>query len=129
VAYLSRSLVDAVTRYAPIEKICLSLYFACSKVRHYLLSSTCIVACKHDVVKYMLQNPLLPPGGGGKWAYALVEYDLTYELLRATRGQVVADFIVDHMAAGSDETCLIELKPWSLFFDGSVCNRGVLVVF
>jgi hypothetical protein len=32
----------------------------------------------------------------GKWAYALVEYDLAYELLRSMKGKVVADFIVDH---------------------------------
>jgi hypothetical protein len=32
----------------------------------------------------------------GKWAYALVEYDLAYELLRSKKGKVVADFIVDH---------------------------------
>jgi hypothetical protein len=32
----------------------------------------------------------------GKWAYVLVEYDLAYEPLRSMKGQVVADFIVDH---------------------------------
>ena len=28
--------------------------------------------------------------------YALVEYDLAYESLRAIKGQIVADFIVEH---------------------------------
>ena len=32
----------------------------------------------------------------GKWAYALVEYDLAYEYLIAIRGQIVADFIIEH---------------------------------
>jgi ribonuclease HI len=32
----------------------------------------------------------------GKWAYALIEYDLAYEPLKSMRGQVVADFIVKH---------------------------------
>jgi hypothetical protein len=114
VAYQSQRLVDAETRYTPIEKLCLSVYFASNKLCHYLLSSTCVVVCKHDIVKYMLQKPVLR-GRLGKWAYAMVVYDLVYEPLRATRGQVVADFIVDHMAVGSDEACLIELKPWSLF--------------
>jgi hypothetical protein len=44
-AYLGRRLLDPETRYAHIEKLCLSLYYACSKMRHYLLSSTCVVAC------------------------------------------------------------------------------------
>ena len=64
-------------------------------MRHYLLSSTCIVTYQADVIKHMLQKPILS-GRIGKWAYALVEYDLAYESLRAVRGQIVADFIVEH---------------------------------
>ena len=48
--YLSRRLVDAETRYSAIEKLCLCLYFSCSKLRHYLLSAECTVICKDDVV-------------------------------------------------------------------------------
>ena len=44
IAYLGRRLLDPKTRYAHIEKLCLSLYYACAKMRHYLLSSTCVVA-------------------------------------------------------------------------------------
>ena len=93
--YVSRRFVDAETRYTFIEKLCLSLYYACTKLRHYLLSSTCIVTCQADVIKHMLQKPILS-GRIGKWAYALVEYDLAYESLRAVRGQIVADSIVEH---------------------------------
>ena len=49
ITYLSRRLTDAETRYTFIEKLCLSLYYACTKLRHYLLSSTCIVVCQTDV--------------------------------------------------------------------------------
>jgi hypothetical protein len=55
ITYLSRCLIDAETRYSFIEKLCLSLFYACSKLRHYLLSSTCIVACQADVIRRMLQ--------------------------------------------------------------------------
>ena len=54
ITYLSRWLVDAETRYTFIEKLCLSLYYACTKLRHYLLSSTCIVTCQSDIIKHML---------------------------------------------------------------------------
>ena len=93
IIYLSRRLIDAETRYTFIEKLCLSLYYACTKLRHYLLSSTCIVTCQADVIKHMLQKPILS-GRIGKWAYALVEYDLAYESLKSVKGQIVADFIV-----------------------------------
>jgi hypothetical protein len=45
VAYMSQRLLDAETRYVFVEKLCLSLYYACSKFQHYILSSSCIVAC------------------------------------------------------------------------------------
>jgi hypothetical protein len=79
-AYVSRCLHDAETRYVFVEKLCLSLYYACSKFRHYILSTSCIVACQYDVIKHMLLKSILS-GRIGKWAYALVEYDLAYEPL------------------------------------------------
>jgi hypothetical protein len=45
ITYLSWCLIDAETRYSFIEKLCLSLFYACLKLQHYLLSCTCIVAC------------------------------------------------------------------------------------
>jgi hypothetical protein len=95
VAYMSRRMLDAETRYTHVERLCLALYYACSKFRHYLLSSMCTVACKHDVVKHLIQKPILSDWMG-KWAFSLVEYDLVYEPLRVARGQAIANFITDH---------------------------------
>ncbi|KAM5551860.1 hypothetical protein ABKV19_026626, partial [Rosa sericea] len=45
VFYLSRTLTDCETRYTPMEKLCLTLYFSACKLRHYMLSfTTCIIA-------------------------------------------------------------------------------------
>jgi hypothetical protein len=57
--YLSRMLLDLETRYSPIEKLCLCLYFSCMKLRHYLLSAECTVVSKADVIKHMLSMPIL----------------------------------------------------------------------
>ena len=73
----------------------LIIYYACTKLRHYLLSSTCIVTCQADVIKHMLQKPILS-GRIGKWAYALIEYDLSYESLKSVEDKIVADIIVEH---------------------------------
>ena len=54
ITYISRRLIDAEMRYTFIEKLCLSLYYACTKLRHYLLSSTRIVVCQTDVLMNML---------------------------------------------------------------------------
>ena len=59
ITYVGRRLVDAEMRYIFIEKLCLSLYYSYTKLRHYLLSSSCIVTCQADVIKHMLQKPIL----------------------------------------------------------------------
>jgi hypothetical protein len=112
VAYMCRRLLDAETRYVFVEKLCLSLYYACSKFRHYILSSSCVVACQYDV-KHMLLKLILS-GRIGKWAYALVECDLAYEPLRSMKGQVVADFIVDHTMEVDNPVSFVQLNPWGL---------------
>jgi hypothetical protein len=112
ITYLSRCLIDTKIRYSFIEKLCLSLFYDCSKSCHYLLSSTCIVACQVDVIRHMLQQPILS-GRTRKQAYALIEYDLAYELLKSMKGQVVADFIVGHnIDQNNYESCnLVSIHP------------------
>jgi hypothetical protein len=71
----------------------------------------------------MLHKPILS-GRLGKWAYSLIECDMAFESLKTRRGQVVADFIVDHTIASDEGVGVIERRPWKLFFDGSMCRQG-----
>ena len=87
--------MDVETRYSEIERLCLCLYFSCTKLRHYLLSNECIIVCKADVIKYMLSAPVLK-GRLGKWMLALTEYDLRFESAKTVKAQVLADLIVEH---------------------------------
>jgi ribonuclease HI len=125
ITYLSRCIIDAETRYSFIEKLCLSLFYACSNLWNYLLSSTCVVVCHANVIKYLLHQPILS-GGIRKWAYTLIQYDLVYDPLKSMKGQVVADFIVGHsIDQNSDESCnLVSIHLWKLFFAGSASREG-----
>jgi len=67
----------------------------------------------------MLSMPIMS-GRIGKWILALSEFDLRYELAKAVKGQIMADFVTQHR--GAVET--LEIVPWTLFFDGSTCDRG-----
>jgi ribonuclease HI len=40
------------------------------------------------------------------------------------KGQVVADFIVDHVIDMDHSVNFVQLKPWGLYFHGSVCSNG-----
>jgi ribonuclease HI len=59
----------------------------------------------------------------------LIEYDLAYEPLKSIKGQVVADFIIEHsIDQNRDESCnLVSICHWKLFFDGSACREGQAV--
>jgi hypothetical protein len=71
--YLSRVLNDVETRYNDIEKLCLCLYFACMKLKHYIKPVDVHVYSHYDVIKHMLSKPILH-SRIGKWALALTEY-------------------------------------------------------
>jgi hypothetical protein len=81
------------------------------------------VACEYDVIKHMLLKPILS-GKIGKWVYALVEYDLAYEPLRSMKGQVVANFIIDHAVNVEHSVGLVRLQLWGLFLLDRFVVRG-----
>jgi len=120
ILYLSRRFFDPETRYSPIEKLCLCLYFSYTKLQHYLLSSKCTVVSKFDVIKHMLSMSILN-GRIGKWILALLEFDLRYKSAKAVKDQAIADFITHHRER---ELTLLELTLWALAFDGSTCKQG-----
>ena len=113
-------MLDAETRYPEIEKLCLCLYFTCTKLRHILLSAETIVICKSDVIKHMLSAPVLK-GRLGKWMFALSEFDIRYQPAKAVKGQALADLVADRI---SIDIAALFIRAWAMFFDGSVCDDG-----
>jgi hypothetical protein len=76
----------------------------------------------------MLHRPILK-GRLGKWAYALIEYDLVFESLKTMKGQVVGDFIVEHRVDVEHDNVSLDMNfisytSWKLYFDGSACSSG-----
>jgi hypothetical protein len=53
------------------------------KIRYYCGTQT--------QTRFCMAKQFFVSGRIGKWAYALMEYDLAYELFRSMKGQVVAD--------------------------------------
>ena len=102
VYYLSRVLNPVETRYTPIEKLCLALYFACMQLRHYLIKSQVYVVSQTDLMKYMLRRPLII-GQIGKWSLAFSEFTLVYFPHKSVKGQALANFLADYTS--------LEIKP------------------
>lgn len=93
--HLSRVLSDVENRYSPIEKLYLCLYFSCTKLIFYIKPIDVFVYSHYNVIKHMLSKPILH-SRMGKQALELNEYSLNYAPLRAIKGQIVSDFIIDH---------------------------------
>ncbi|CAL2246496.1 unnamed protein product [Prunus armeniaca] len=85
VHYLSRTLNMAELNYSPIEKLCLALYFAATKLRHYMLPSVVQIISKTDLIKYMLTRPIIR-GRIGKWTMALSEFTFQYVAQKSVKG-------------------------------------------
>jgi len=118
--YISRRMLDAETRYPEIEKLCLCLFFTCTKLRHILLSAEIVVICKSDVIKHMLSAPLLK-GRLGKWMFALSEFDIRYQPAKAVKGQALADLIAERI---NTDIAALSVRAWAMYFDGSACEAG-----
>ena len=113
-------MLDAETRYPEIEKLCLCLFFTCTKLQHILLSAETIVICKSDVIKHILSAPILK-GRLGKWMFALSEFDIRYQPAKAVKGQALADLVAVRI---STDIAALFIRAWSMFFDGSACDDG-----
>jgi hypothetical protein len=120
VFYLCRRLLEAETRYFDMEKLCLCLFFTCTKLRHILLSAEIIIICKLDVIKHMLSAPVLK-GQLGKWMFALSEFDIRYQPAKAVKGQALADLIAERV---NTNIAVLSVRAWAIYFDGSVCGDG-----
>ena len=133
VHYLSRALTPVETRYTPIEKLCLALYFSACKLRHYMLSSVVQVVSQTDLIKYMLTRPIIK-GRIGKWTMALSEFSFRYVAQKSVKGQALAQFLADHPLLPIEDMENIEIDEvhiagmyndfWCLFFDGSSTNTS-----
>jgi ribonuclease HI/probable phosphoglycerate mutase len=81
----------------------------------------------------MLQKLILS-GRVGKWAYALVKYDLCCQPIGSMKGQIVADFIVQNRIDKQLDIDVgyVTVTPWKLHFDGLSCRNscgvGIIII-
>jgi hypothetical protein len=120
VFYLSRRMLDTETRYHEIEKLCLYLFFTCTKLRHILLFAEIIIICKSDIIKHMLLAPVLT-GRLMKWMFALLEFDIQYQPAKAVKGQALIDLIAERI---NTNVATLSVRAWAMYFDGSACEDG-----
>jgi hypothetical protein len=120
VFYLSRKMLDTETRYHEMDKLCLCLFFTCTKLRHILLFAEIIIICKSEIIKHMLSAPVLK-GRLGKWMFALSEFNIRYQPTKAVKGQALADLIAERI---NTNILTLAVRAWAMYFDGSPRRGG-----
>ena len=124
VYYISKTLVDAETRYLPLEKLVLALVHAKQKLPHYFQAHTIYV-----LTEYLLQSLLKRSDFTrriAKWGTRLGSFDIRYRPRSSMKGQILADFVAKFSPKGGKEmVCPIEVIPWKVFMDGASNALGV----
>ena len=124
VYYISKTLVDAETRYLPLEKLVLALVHATRKLPHYFQAHTVFV-----LIEYPLQSLLKRSDFTGriaKWGTRLGSFNIRYRLRSSVKGQVLANFIAEFTPKNNGKIiCNAESRPWKVFVDGASNAMGV----
>ena len=129
VYYVSKSLLDAETRYTQLEKLALAFITAARKLRPYFQCHPITVYTTYPL-KSILHKPELS-GRLTKWTVELSEYDITFQPRTALKSQVLADFVADFAPNATQQADkeLLNLtehsdSKWTLTVDGSSNVNG-----
>ena len=133
VAFLSRTLKDAETRYSATERECLAVVFACRSLRHWILGTPCTLFTDHAALRWLATSSKATTTARlARWLAELQEFSLRVEhrpgrlmehadaLSRApllgapAAGHVRADWTEVHASSAQDRRLP---KPLGLVFE------------
>ncbi|KAL0444162.1 UNVERIFIED_CONTAM: hypothetical protein Slati_2138900 [Sesamum latifolium] len=93
--YLSRILTENELKYSPVEKVCLALFYAIKKLRHYFEAYSIRLISRFDPVKFVISRLVLS-GRLSKWSILFNQYEKEYVPQKAVKAQALANFLADH---------------------------------
>ena len=118
--YISKTLLDAESRYPLMEKLVCTVVTSARKLRSYFQSHTIVI-----LTTFSLRTILHSPSQSGrlaKWAVKLSENNIEYRPRTSAKSQVLADFLVE-LPTGT-VTNEEPNSTWLLHVDGSSSKQG-----
>ncbi|KAL0288972.1 UNVERIFIED_CONTAM: hypothetical protein Sangu_2635200 [Sesamum angustifolium] len=125
--YLSRTSTENRLKYSPIEKVCLALFYAIKKLRHYFEAYSIRLVSRANPVKFVMSRPVLSERLA-KWSIVFNQYEIEYVPQKALKGQALANFLADHPMSAeweifddflNEDVFSIEILPaWTMLFNG-----------
>ncbi|GKV20496.1 hypothetical protein SLEP1_g30616 [Rubroshorea leprosula] len=92
VYFVSKVLQELEKRYAPLEKLAYAVIIAARRLRYYFLGHKITVLTNYPL-RHVLHKPDLA-GRLVKWSIELTEFDVEFHPRKATKAQILADFII-----------------------------------
>ena len=122
VYYINKTLVDAETRYLPLEKLVLALVHATRKLQ-YFQAYTVFVWTEYPLQSLLKRSDFI--GRIAKWGTRLGSFDIRYRPRNAVKGQVLTDFVAEFSPRnGMEMVCHVENQSWRVFVDGASSAMG-----
>ena len=122
--YISKMLVDAETRYLPLEKLTLALVHATRKLSHYFQAHTVYALTKYPLQSLLKRFDFIRRIA--KYGTRLESFDIRYKPKISVKEQVLANFIVEFILIkeGLSEVYNVVARPWRMFVDSASNARG-----
>ena len=123
VYYISKTLVDAETRYLPLEKLVLALVHATRKLPQYFQAHTVFILTEYPLQSLLKRSDFT--GRIAKWGTRLGSFDIRYKPWNVVKGQVLVDFVAEFSFKNNmDMVCHVENRSWRVFVDGASSALG-----
>ncbi|XP_028054329.1 uncharacterized protein LOC114258558 [Camellia sinensis] len=145
VYYVSKTRLDAETRYLPLEKLAYALLIASRKLVHYFQGHTINVLTEFPLKSVFSRADF--SGRTTKWAVELGGFDIKFQPRTTIKAQVLADFVAEFtpgpVVPSEGSSALVTMTAqhkgqspaeawklfvgnvWKLFVDGSSNQKGL----
>ena len=116
-------MVDAETRYLPLEKLVLALVHVARKLLHYFQAHTVYVLTEYPLQSLLKISDFTDKIA--KWGTRLGSFDIRYKPRSSVKGQVLVNFIAEFSPRKEMEmVCHVKVHPWKVFVDGASRAMG-----
>ena len=123
VYYISKILVDAETRYLPLEKLVLALVHTTRKLPHYFQAHTIYILTEYPLQSLLKRSDFTDRIA--KWGTRLGSFDIRYKPRSSVKCQVLADFVAEFSSRKELEViCQVDCHPWKVFVNGASNATG-----
>lgn len=125
--YISKMLVNAKTRYLPLEKLALALVHATKKLPLYFKAHMVYVLTKYHLLSLLKRFDFT--GRIAKWGTRLGLSDIQYKPRHSVKGQVLADFITEFtpIEGGLNGVYNVVVQLWRVFINGAFNAQGARI--